>query len=142
LDSDMSDRPHVGVGVLILKDGKVLLGKRQASHGAGTWSTPGGHLEFNETFEACALREAYEETGLTDLSIERIIYVGNERVYDKHFVNIGLLAHWKSGEPFAAEPEKSRDWSWFAPDELPENIFLPSKWVIESWISGVLYKAS
>ena len=56
--------PQVGVGVLILRDGKVLLGRRKGSHGAGCWSAPGGHLEFGETLEDCAAREVLEETGL------------------------------------------------------------------------------
>ncbi len=42
-------RPKVGLGVLIFKDGKVLLGKRKGAHGEGTWCPPGGHLEFGET---------------------------------------------------------------------------------------------
>lgn len=138
----MEGRPAVSVGVVIVKEGKVLLGERLSSHGAGTWQLAGGHIEAGETFEQAALREAAEETGLTDLVVEKLIYVGNEQVYDRHYVNVGMQVAWKSGEPFAAEPEKSRNWSWFAPDELPENIFLPSKWVIDSWLSGVLYKAS
>jgi len=137
---NMEGRPAASVGVVIVKDGKVLLGERLSSHGAGTWQLAGGHIEAGETFEQAALREAAEETGLTDLVIERLIYVGNEQVYGRHFVNVGMLAAWKSGEPFAAEPEKSRNWTWFSPKELPENIFLSSKWVIKSWLSGVIYK--
>ena len=57
-------RTRVGVGVLIVRDGTVLLGVRRGSHGAGTWAPPGGHLEFGESVEACARREAAEETGL------------------------------------------------------------------------------
>ena len=57
-------KPKVGLGVCIVKDNKVLLGKRKGSHGAGTWSFPGGHLEFQETWEKCAKREVLEETGL------------------------------------------------------------------------------
>ena len=138
----MSERPKVGVGVLIVRDGKILLGERLASHGAETWSLPGGHVEFGESFEDAALREAKEETGLTELVVERLMYVGNERVYDKHFVNLGFEVSWISGEPYAAEPEKSKNWTWFAPDQLPENIFLPSKWVIDAWLSGEVYKRS
>ena len=134
-----NDRPKVGIGVLIEKEGCILLGRRLASHGAGTWQIPGGHLEFGDTFEDTALREAEEETGLTDLEVVGLVSVRNDRVYDKHFVSIGFHLRWRSGEPFAAEPEKSADWQWFATNALPEEIFLPSKRVIESWLAGTIY---
>ncbi|MFH1749531.1 MAG: NUDIX domain-containing protein [bacterium] len=57
-------RPKVGLGVIILKDNKVLLGKRKGAHGEGDWSFPGGHLEFNEKLENCSIREVEEETGI------------------------------------------------------------------------------
>lgn len=136
------ERPKVGIGALIEKDGTILLGRRLSSHGAGTWQIPGGHLEFGDTFEETALREATEETGLTDLEVEGLLCVINDRVYDKHFVTIGFHLLWKSGEPYAAEPEKSADWQWFSPEALPENIFLPSKGVIEHWKSGRVYEPS
>ncbi len=60
----MHDLPKVGVGVMILKEGKVLLGKRKGSHGAGEYSFPGGHLEYMESFEDCARREIEEECGI------------------------------------------------------------------------------
>ena len=62
--------PRVGIGVLIFKEQKILLGKRIMSHGSGTWSPPGGHLEFRESFEECAIREVNEETGLTIITPE------------------------------------------------------------------------
>jgi 8-oxo-dGTP diphosphatase len=57
-------RPKVGVGVMIFKDGKVLLGKRKSSHGDGEYAWPGGHMEYMESFEECAKRETMEETGM------------------------------------------------------------------------------
>src|SRR5205085_9763122 len=60
----MSQRPQVGIGVLVQKNGRVLLMRRQNSHGDGTWSPPGGHLEYGEPIEDCALRETEEETGV------------------------------------------------------------------------------
>ena len=69
----MSHDPKVGVAIIITKDDQVLLMKRKGVHGTGTWSTPGGHLDFGETPEQCAAREA-EEVGLdvTDIRFRSI----------------------------------------------------------------------
>ena len=60
----IKDDPRVGVAVVIERDGQVLLMKRKNVHGAGTWAVPGGHLEFGETPEECAVRETREEVGI------------------------------------------------------------------------------
>ena len=59
-----NDYPRVGIGVIVMRNGLVLLGERIGAHGAGTWALPGGHLEFGESVEQCARREVWEETGL------------------------------------------------------------------------------
>lgn len=67
-------RPLVGVAVLIHDQaGNLLMGERLASHGTGTLQCPGGHLEHGESFAACAVREAREETGL---EVGRVSVVG------------------------------------------------------------------
>lgn len=56
--------PLVGVGAVVIKNGKILLVKRAFEPGAGKWSVPGGLVEVGEKLsEACA-RETEEETGL------------------------------------------------------------------------------
>ena len=135
----MENRPKVGVGVIVEKDGKILLGERLVSHGAGTWMIPGGHLEFGVTFEECAKREVEEETGLTDIEVVGLISIYNERDYGKHYVNLGVLTKWKSGEPIAAEPENSGEWHWHDPKDLPENMFTASRKNFENWLSGKVY---
>ena len=60
----MADRPKVGIAAIVVRGNKILLGKRKGSHGDGTYSFPGGHLEFGESLEECARRETKEETGL------------------------------------------------------------------------------
>jgi 8-oxo-dGTP diphosphatase len=133
------ERPKVGVGVIILKDGKILLGERLLSHGAGSYSLPGGHMEFDESFEETAKREAEEETGLTSIVVRDLVCVSNDRVYGKHFITIGMIADWTSGDPVVMEPEKAANWAWYTPEEIPENLFLPSKAVIEHWLAGKIY---
>ena len=116
-------KPKVGVGVMILKDRKVLLTKRKGSHGAGEYSFPGGHLEYMESFENCAIRETREECGIEIQNI-RFLYVTNVRKYaPKHYVHIGLVAEWKSGDPKILEPEKAEEWRWYDLGDLPEPLF-------------------
>ncbi len=133
------ERPKVGIGALVVKEGKVLLGRRLASHGSGLWMIPGGHLEINETFEECATRELAEETGLTDVGVQGVVSLSNDIAYEKHYVTIGVLFEWKSGEPIVTEPDKSGEWYWADPRNLPEDMFVHSKTVIENWLSGKIY---
>lgn len=126
----------VGVGVMVLKDGKILLGKRKNAHGAGDYATPGGKLEYGESFEECARRETREECGLEIKNI-RFLNVANVlRFAPKHYVHVGLVAEWVSGEPVVVEPEKCEEWNWYDLDNLPENIFYQSELGIESYKTG------
>ncbi len=121
----MEKRPLVGLGVAVLKDGKVLLGKRKNSHGAGTWCFPGGHLEFGESFEDCARRETLEETGVNIKNV-RLGTVTND-IFEKekkHYITVYMIAEHESGEARVMEPEKSEAWRWFRWDDLPRPLFL------------------
>lgn len=133
-------RPFAAVGIIVLnQSGQVLVGERLSSHGAGTYQIPGGHLEFGLTFEQAARREVAEETGLTDLTFEKIVCLNNERVYGKHFVNIGFLVRCNGGKPGNPEPDKSRNWRWYEANRIPEPMFAPSKAVLDAWRSGTFF---
>ncbi|QQR92621.1 MAG: NUDIX domain-containing protein [Candidatus Iainarchaeum archaeon] len=119
------NRPRVGVGVLICRDGKVLLGKRLAAHGKGTWSPPGGKMEFGESPLDCAKREILEETNLHLTHMRIGPYTNDVFVSDNlHYITLCVIAE-ATGEPKAMEPEKCAEWKWFAWNELPSPLFLP-----------------
>ena len=119
------ERPRVGVGVLVKKDGKFLFGFRKSSHGSGTWCPPGGHLEYGESIEECAKREVLEEAGIKIRNI-RFGTITNDIWTDdkKHYITLNMIADWESGEPRTMEPGKLEELRWISWDNLPENIFL------------------
>lgn len=120
----MNERPKIGVGVCIVKDNKVLLGKRLNSHGSGEWAFPGGHLEFGESLAECAQREVAEETGLVIGNIRRGPYT-EDFFYEqnKHYITIVMVADYISGTPAVLEPHKCEQWQWFDLNQLPTPLF-------------------
>lgn len=120
-------RVQVGVGVLVLHEGLVLLGRRKGSHGAGTWSAPGGSLEFGEDLLDCAARELSEETGLAARSLELGPYTNDVFPEDgKHFVTIFVVARGIVGTPVNREPDKCEGWAWFRWGQWPAPLFKPA----------------
>jgi 8-oxo-dGTP diphosphatase len=133
---DHPERPNVGVGAMIFKDGKILLGKRKNAHGEGEYAWPGGHLEHMEGLEACARREVLEETGI-EIENVRFLRLLNFKDYaPKHYIDICLIADWKSGEPQVLEPEKCEGWGWYDIDDLPEPLFKAEYSAIEAYKTG------
>jgi len=140
-------KPKVGFGVMILKNGRVLLGKRHEDpekasselKGEGTWTMPGGKLHFKESFEQGAEREVMEETGIK-LNNIKVICVTNDIVEDAHFVTVGLFSDDFYGEPKVMEPEEITEWRWFDFNSLPSPIYFPSAKVLENYKEGIFYK--
>lgn len=131
-----SHQVKVGIGVMVMKDGKVLLGKRKGSHGAGEYSFPGGHLEYMESYLDCVRREVTEETGM-EIDNIRFLLVANIKEYaPKHYAHIGFVADWKKGEPKLMEPEKCEGWAWYDIDHLPEPLFATLLTHIEAYKTG------
>lgn len=116
---------HAGLAVFVVKDGKILFGKRLGEHGRGTWCPPGGHIEFGETFEECARRETLEECGLKIKNIQ-FLTITNDffKESGKHYVTIIMRADWASGEPQVLEPDKMVEWHWCTWEDRPKNVFL------------------
>ncbi|MDE1967163.1 MAG: NUDIX domain-containing protein [Patescibacteria group bacterium] len=131
--------PKVGIGVMIMKDGKVLLGKRRGSHGKGEYAFPGGHMEYMESFEDCAKRETSEETGMQICNVRFLRLMNLKQYAPKHYVDVGLIADWQSGEPKIMEPDKVESWAWYDLDDLPDPIFSSIPSYIEALKTGRNY---
>lgn len=135
-----------GIGVMILKNRKILLGKRHidpkkadsALKGSGSWTMPGGKLEFQESFEDAAYRETLEETGIK-IKNPKIICVNNDIVENAHFVTVGLLVTEFEGVAKVMEPDEITEWKWFASHELPKNLYFPTKKVLENFKAKKFY---
>ena len=116
---------RVGVACLVVRDGRLLLMRRRGSHGSGTWSTPGGHLDPGETLEACAIRETREETRVR---VERVRFVAiTNDVFEadaRHYVTVWMLAEAHSGEAEVGEEREMYEVGWFPLRDLPDPLFL------------------
>ena len=118
------ERPRVGVAALVRRDGRLLLLRRQGSHGAGSWSTPGGHLEFGESPEDCARRECLEETGV-HMGPARLVAVTDDHYPEsgKHYVTLWMQGDWLSGDGELTSPREADRVGWHAEDALPSPLF-------------------
>lgn len=130
--------PRVGVGVLVFKNGKLLLHRRKngVGIGSGEYSAIGGHLEYMESFADGVRREAREEAGIEIKNI-RFLCVSNTRACrPKHYIDISLSAEWKSGVPKILEPKKCAGWDWYDINNLPKNLFISMFAAIEAYKTG------
>jgi 8-oxo-dGTP pyrophosphatase MutT (NUDIX family) len=122
-----------GVGVVAIREGRLLVGRRLGAHGRGTWSTPGGKPLPHESTIECALRELWEETGLTSgggREVARTLdgFASSRLVFDTRFVEVDQVA----GRVRAREPEKTDRWEWRNWDDLPEPLFPPVASLVSS----------
>ena len=109
------DKPVVGVGAVIVNEGKILLEKRKNAPGKGKWSIPGGLVELGESTEQAVIREVKEETGL-EVEEPRLIDVVNNVSLDGkgrikyHYVIVDYTAKVKRGVPKAASDADELKW--------------------------------
>lgn len=118
-------RPKVGVGVVIRKDGKVLLGKRKNAHGEWDWSFPGGPLEYKESVEECAKREVMEEIWITIKNIRMWGYTND--IFEKegkHYITLFAISDYDEWDIQVLEPEECEKWEWFSWNNLPSPLFV------------------
>lgn len=120
--------PRVGLGVLVINNkNEILLGKRKGAHGANMWAPPGGHLEFGESFEHCAIREVFEETGL-NISNPKFLAVTSDffDTDEKHYISVFMTVIYPENQTIKnKESDKVEEWLWFKLSQLPTGLFTP-----------------
>lgn len=133
MSGESVNQPRVGVGVFVFKDGKFLMGQRRGAHGDGSWSVPGGHLEFGESPVETAEREVLEETGIRIANVAFAAVTNDVFIAEgRHYVTLWMSSDWKEGEPTLNEPDKFIEQGWFDFDSLPEPLFLPWEALLKS----------
>lgn len=128
---------RVGVGVFVRTQQGFVLMRRQGSHGAGEWSLPGGHVEFGETVEQCAVREVKEELDVTISYIHRIPHFSEDFFPDhnKQYITIYLIG-FTHDVPKIMEPNKADALMFFKETiQLPEKLFCGTR---DAWASLVV----
>ncbi len=131
--------PRIGVAAVVRIEDHFLIGRRNGTHGPGTWGMPGGALELGETIQACALRETLEETGLKVRPYDPGA-VFTEVVFPdgQHWVTHFVPCEWRGGNPEIMEPDKMAEWRWVKWSTIPEPIFLPLEKLLEHPQLGLL----
>jgi 8-oxo-dGTP diphosphatase len=114
-----SDLPVVGVGVVLVQDGKVLLVRRGRDPGRGLWAVPGGKIRHGEPMREAARRELLEETGL-EVEVGDVVWVGEYLGADDHIVLIDFAGSVMGGELRAGDDAEDVRWV-----ELEEAVEYP-----------------
>jgi 8-oxo-dGTP diphosphatase len=137
--ADGLGQPRVGGGVLLVDrqgdpQGRVLLTLRRFASEAGCSSIVGGKLDFLESLEDCAIREALEEVGLT-IAIDSLLCVTDHILPEEgqHWVSPAYLGRVLAGEAKNCEPENTREVEWFRFEELPQRLTMTAKNAIEAY---------
>ena len=126
-----------GAGVFVIdSEGRILLEKRRDN---GLWDFPAGAMELGESFEECARREVFEETGLVCGKLEFFATVSGKEYYNvypngdqAYFCGIKYICREYTGT-LKAQEEEVTELKFCAPDELPEEM----KPVSRDWVRRV-----
>lgn len=123
----------VGVGVVVVRDNRVLLGRRKSKLGNNEWGFPGGTLNYLEKAEDCADRELVEETSMSAAWYEKVYFdSAYYPLIDEHYVTLFVQAVNVTGEPVVCEPDKCYEWGWFDWFDPPIHVFAPTEALMRS----------
>ncbi len=129
--------PKINIDVLIVRENKILLGlmtKQWNYKGKQVYGVPGRDIYFNERMGETLKRNIKDEFNC-DVTKYEIISVNANYAFDNHYIGIGIVAE-IDGEPKVLLPEDWEKWEWFEKDALPDNLFPPTKNLIDSFLQN------
>jgi 8-oxo-dGTP diphosphatase len=132
MPSPGTDIPGVGTGLVILRDGKLLLYKRMKAPESGYWNIVGGKVDHLELAETAARREAEEESGLKIGHVDFLCVTEQIIAADRqHWISLIYICRDFAGEPSLVEPDKLSEFGWFGRSELPAPLSAFTKAAID-----------
>ncbi len=128
--------PRVNVDILVVRDGKILLGllTEKWDYGGPVWGVPGTDIKFGEKIGDEVSRHIREELGCRVMAY-KVICVNANYALGNHYIGIGVFAE-TAGEPKNLIPEEWKEWRWFPRDGLPKNLFPAAENLIKCFLSG------
>lgn len=124
----------IGVGALLVKDGRVLLVRRAQEPGKGRWTNPGGYIEQHEPIQRSIEREVLEETGIVAKATG--IVAVRDLPRDVHNVYIAFAMDYVEGEP-AADGVETDAAGFYSLDEMRDMNVAPfTRWLVDVALGG------
>jgi 8-oxo-dGTP diphosphatase len=129
--------PKINVDILVIKGNKILLGlltDKWKYEGKQVYGVPGRDIKFGETMGETVKRNIKEEFACNVINY-KIISVNANYALGNHFIGIGVVAE-IDGDPKILLPEDWEKWEWFEKDAIPNNLFPPTKNLIECYLKN------
>jgi len=124
----------IGVGALVIKDGRMLLVRRAQNPGKGYWTNPGGYIEQLEPIEATIVREVEEEAGIR-ASVRSVVAL-RDQPRSIHNVYIAFAMDYEGGEPVPDGIEVDAA-GFFSPEEMADmNVAGFTRWLADVAYGG------
>lgn len=117
----------------------LLLRRFNTGFRDGEYTVPAGHMDGGETVRQAAIREGYEEAGVSLKEDDLLFSTVMHRIEDEERVDFFFQVQQWEGEPFNAEPEKCDDLRWFPVNALPTNTVPYVRQALENHFAGIRF---
>ena len=128
------------VHIFLMIDNKILLLRRfNTGYEDGNYSVPAGHLDGNEPVTLAAIREVYEECGVTIRPADlQVVGVMHRKSRDERIDFFLASTRW-AGEIANSEPNKCDELRWCSLDGLPYNTIPYIRSAIQNYLAGTWF---